>query len=113
MTPSEPDLGELLRQAQQMQEQLASAQADAASKVVEGQSGGGAVKVEVAGDMRFRSVRVDPAAVDPDDVGMLEDLVLAAVNDAVSKVGELNASVLGSAGLGSLGDLGLPGILDG
>jgi DNA-binding protein YbaB len=63
--------------------------------------------------MRCRSVRIDPAAVDSDDVGMLEDLVLAAVNDALSKAGELNAKAFGSLGLGSLGDLGLPGLSDG
>lgn len=108
MTSGQPDMGDLLRQAQQMQEQLAGAQAEVAGQVVEGTSGGGAVRVEVHGDMRFRSVRIDPAAVDADDVGMLEDLVLAALNDAASKVKDLNQSVLGSVGLGSLGIPGLP-----
>lgn len=84
------DLGSLLEQAQAMQQQ-----------VVEGQSGGGAVKVRVTGAMQFQSVTIDPAAVDPDDVPMLEDLVLAAVNDAVAQVQAATQAALGGFGLPS------------
>lgn len=98
-----PDLGALLAQAQQMQEQLLSAQAEAAEQVVEGVAGGGAVRIAVTGGMEFRSVTVDPAAVDPDDVDMLQDLILAALHDATAKVNELNQQALG--GLGGLGGL--------
>ncbi len=80
----EPDLGGLLRQAQEMQERLVAAQAEAAERVVEGQAGGGVVKVTVTGAFDFRSVTIDPSAVDPDDVEMLQDLVLAAIHDAVA-----------------------------
>jgi DNA-binding YbaB/EbfC family protein len=107
--PELPDMGGLLSQVQQMQQQLISAQEEAASRVVEGQAGGGAVKVQMTGGFDFRKVTIDPAAVDPDDVGMLEDLILAALHDAVGRVNELNRQALG--GLGSMGGLG--GLLGG
>ena len=102
--PELPDMGGLLSQVQQMQQQLVAAQEEAASQVVEGQAGGGAVKVQMTGGFEFRKVTIDPAAVDPNDVGMLEDLVLAALHDAVGRVNDLNQRALG--GLGSLGGLG-------
>jgi DNA-binding YbaB/EbfC family protein len=110
--PEEPqlgglDLGALLEQAQQMQQQLMEAQAAAADQVVEGHAGGGVVKVTVTGAMDFRSVTIDPAAVDPSDVTMLEDLVLAAIHDAVHQVQELQQQSLGGLG-GALGGL-MPG----
>src|SRR5438552_2211069 len=88
--PDIPDMGDLLKQAQKMQQQLLDAQAAAGEAEVEGQAGGGAVKVRVTGGMEFRSVTIDPAALptgdpDPDDVEMLQDLVLAAIHDAVAK----------------------------
>ncbi len=107
--PELPDMGGLLSQVQQMQQQLISAQQEAAAQVVEGPAGGGAVKVQLTGGFEFRKVTIDPAAVDPNDVGMLEDLVLAALHDAVGRVNDLNQRALG--GLGSLGGLG--GLLGG
>jgi len=83
-------MNDLMKQAQKMQEQLMEAQAAAAEQVVEGQAGGGVVKVTVTGGMEFRSVTIDPDAVDADDVAMLEDLVLAAIHDAVGKVNDLS-----------------------
>jgi hypothetical protein len=104
------DMGALLQQAQAMQEQVLQAQAQAAEQVVEGQSGGGAVKVRVTGGMEFQSVTIDPGAVDPDDVGLLEDLVLAALNDAVAKAQEAGqAATQNALGGIDLGGLGLPG----
>ena len=103
--PKQPDMNDLLKQAQQMQEQLMQAQAAAAEQVIEGQSGGGVVKVTVTGGMEFQSVRIDPDAVDPDDVSMLEDLVLAAIHDAVAKVNELSQQAMGGLDLGGLGGL--------
>jgi DNA-binding YbaB/EbfC family protein len=100
-----PDLGGLLEQAQQMQQQLMDAQAAIAEQVVEGHAGGGVVKVTVTGGMEFTSVTIDPSAVDPDDVEMLEDLVLAAIHDATAKVQELSRQGMGQLGLGGLGDL--------
>ncbi len=104
-----PDLDALLQQAQQMQQQLEDAQAEAAETVHEGAAGGGAVKVEVTGGMDFRSVTIRPDAVDPDDVEMLQDLVLAAVRDAVAKVNDAQQQALGGLG-GALGG-GLGGLL--
>ncbi len=103
--PDQPDLGQLMAQAQQMQEQLMAAQAEAAEKVVEGQSGGGVVKVSVTGGMEFTSVKIDPSAVDPDDVEMLEDLVLAALHYAMSKVNDLSQQAMGGLDMGGLGGL--------
>lgn len=104
-----PDLGALLQQAQQMQQQLLAAQAQAAEQVHEGSAGGGAVRIEVTGGMEFRSVTIRPDAVDPNDVEMLQDLVLAAVNEAVAKVTAAQQDALGGIG-GALGG-GLGGLL--
>jgi DNA-binding YbaB/EbfC family protein len=105
VSPKQPDMGDLLKQAQKMQEQLMEAQAAAAEQVVEGQAGGGVVKVTVTGGMEFRSVTIDPDAVDPDDVAMLEDLVLAAIHDAVGKVNDLSQQAMGGLDMGGLGGL--------
>lgn len=101
-----PDLGSLLETAQNMQQQLLEAQSELAETVVEGQAGGGVVKVVVTGAMEFQEVSIDPSAVDPDDIDMLEDLVLAALHDAMTKIHELQAAgPLGGIDLGGLGDL--------
>ena len=99
-----PDLSKLLEQAQVMQQQLIEAQAAAAEQIVEGVAGGGVVKVTVTGGMDFQTVTIDPAAVDPDDVEMLQDLVLAAIHDAVARVNELQQDSLGGLG-GALGGM--------
>src|SRR3954454_19734424 len=103
--PKQPNMNDLMKQAQKMQEQLMEAQQQAAEQVVEGQAGGGVVKVEVTGSMEFRSVHIDAKAVDPDDVEMLEDLVLAAIHDAVGKVQDLSQQAMGGLDLGGLGGL--------
>jgi nucleoid-associated protein EbfC len=96
------DLGGLLAQAQSMQQQLVEAQSRVAAQSVEGQSGGGVVRVTMTGGFEFTSVRIDPSAVDPSDVEMLQDLVLAAIRDAVGKVNALNQDAMQSmtGGLG-------------
>jgi DNA-binding YbaB/EbfC family protein len=106
-----PDLGALLEQAQAMQEQLVAAQAAAAETVVEGQAGGGVVKVRVNGGYEFQSVEISPEAVDPDDVEMLQDLVLAALHDAAARLAEAQAQAMGGVGLDgrALGGLLGPG----
>jgi nucleoid-associated protein EbfC len=101
-----PDLGGLLEQAQQMQQQLMAAQAEAANTVVEGSAGGGAVKVEVSGGLEFRTVQIDPSVVDPEDPSLLEDLVLAALHDAMSQIQEMQEGAMGGLDLGGLGGLG-------
>ena len=79
-------IGNLMKQAQKMQEDLQKAQEKLADMEVSGESGGGMVKVTMTGRHEVRRVTIDPAAVDPDDLEMLEDLIAAAVNDAVHKV---------------------------
>ena len=108
--PDIPDMSDLLQQAQKMQKQLLDAQAAAGEAEVEGQAGGGVVKVRVTGGMEFRSVTIDPAALpkgdpDPDDVEMLEDLVLAAIHDAVAKAQAVSQEAMGDLGLGDIGKL--------
>jgi DNA-binding YbaB/EbfC family protein len=92
------DLNDLLSQAMQMQEQLAAAQEEVSHAVVEGQAGGGAVTIEVTGAMEFRAVRIRPDAVDPDDVELLQDLVLAALHDAVRRIADLQQQSVGPLG---------------
>jgi nucleoid-associated protein EbfC len=104
------DMGSLLEQAMEMQQHLLDAQATAAEAVVEGHAGGGAVKIRVNGAMVFESVTIAPEAVDPDDVELLADLVLAALNDAMDQIGRLQQDSMGGLDLGSLtGALGLGG----
>jgi hypothetical protein len=105
------DFGALLEQAQQMQQQLLAVQAEAAQHEYEGSSGGGAVHVRVTGGLEFLSVRIRKDAVDPDDVEMLEDLVLAAIHDAVARVNEAQQASLGNlipGGLGGMLGMGAP-----
>ncbi len=107
-----PDLNALLGQAMEMQQQLLAAQAEAAEEVVEGQAGGGAVVISVSGDMVFHSVKIQPDAIDPDDTDLLGDMVLAALNDAMDKVHDLQGRSMGALsdmfGSGGLPDLGMP-----
>jgi nucleoid-associated protein EbfC len=109
------DMQDLLQQAMQMQEKLASAQQHAASRIVEGAAGGGMVRVSVTGSMQFTDVKIDPKCVDASDVEMLEDLVLAALHDATAKVGALTSASMEGLDLGgAMGGLGgLGGLLGG
>ena len=110
----QPNLQQLMQQAQKMQEQLVSAQAELADTEVTGTSGGGLVTVTMTGSGDVRGVKIDPSAVDPDDVETLEDLVLAALHNAAEEARNLTEEKMGplSAGLGGLGGggLGLPGM---
>jgi DNA-binding YbaB/EbfC family protein len=99
------DMNALLQQAQAMGEQLMAKQAQAAAEVFEGQAGGGVVKIAVTGGLEFRSVSIAPGVVDPSDVEMLEDLVLAALHDAVAQMhADDGADELGLGGF-DLGNL--------
>lgn len=86
----------ILRQAQQLQAKLAKAQEELEKATVEASSGGGAVTVVISGQQKLLSIKILPEAVDPEDVGMLEDLVLSAVNEGLEKAKELAASRLGA-----------------
>ena len=108
----QPDFGAILKQAQQMQTEMMKAQEELANEVVEASVGGGMVSVKMTGDLQLKEVNIKPEAVDPDDVDMLQDLVLAAVNEAVRSAQELASSKMNQAagGMGGLGGLGLPGM---
>lgn len=103
------DLGSLLAAAGEMQTQLAAAQEQAAAQELEGVAGGGAVRITVTGGGEFRRVQIAPEAVDPSEIEMLCDLVLAALHDATTKVQQVQASSMGGLGGlldgGGLGDL--------
>jgi hypothetical protein len=99
---------QLLKQAQKMQEDMLAAQESLKDETVEASSGGGMVKVSVSGDLVIKSITVDPEAVDPEDVELLQDMVLAAVNEGLRSAQELAASKMGGIA-GGLGGLGLPG----
>lgn len=80
---------DLLRQAQQLQNKLAKAQEELASMIVEGSSGGGVVKVVMTGQQKVQSVKVAPEAVNPQEVELLEDMIMAAINDALQRSQEM------------------------
>ncbi len=107
--PGQPNMQQLMKQAQKMQQQLVEAQAKLAETEVEGSAGGGLVSATVTGSGEVLRIKIDPKAVDPDDVESLEDLVVAAIRDAAGKAQELQASTMGPLA-GGLGGLGLPGM---
>ncbi|MDR1775236.1 MAG: YbaB/EbfC family nucleoid-associated protein [Actinomycetes bacterium] len=98
------NIQKLMKQAQQAQAQMMAAQAEIANQTVEASAGGGMVKVTMSGDQQLKSVKIDPAAVDPADVELLEDMVLAAVNEAARSAAELANSRMESI----TGGLNLP-----
>ena len=96
-----PDLQKMLAQAQEMMAAQQQAQEQLKEQVVEASSGGGMVKVAVSGDMQVQSLKIDPDAVDPEDVEMLEDLVLAALNEGLRQAGQLAEQAMGESGGGA------------
>jgi DNA-binding YbaB/EbfC family protein len=103
------DMNKMLKQVQEMQDQMAKAQEELASETVEASAGGGMVRVKATGGGEIVEIKIAPEAIDPEDPEMLEDLVLAAVNEALRNAQDLMQSKLGGA-LGGLGGLGLPGV---
>jgi DNA-binding YbaB/EbfC family protein len=112
--PRMPNMQQMMQQVQKMQHDMAVAQEELSKETVEASAGGGMVIVKVSGDMQVREVAIDPAAVDPEDVEILSDMVLAAVNEALRMAQELAERKMGGAtsglDLGGLGGLGLPGL---
>ena len=100
------NMQQMMRQAQKMQKELAKAQDEAATMTAEGTAGGGMVSAVARGDMTIESVTIDPEAVDPEDVEMLQDMVCAAVNEAIRNVNEMTAQRLNAV----TGGMGLPGM---
>ncbi len=96
----------MMNQVQKLQEKLAEAQQELSNTTIEASSGGGAVKVTIDGQQKIQSVKISPEVINPDDVELLEDLVLTAVREAISKSQELAAERLG----GLTGGLKIPGL---
>lgn len=104
------DMRQLMQQAQQMQQQVAAAQDALAKETVEASAGGGMVVVQASGAGEVRSIKIDPEAVDTDDIELLEDMVLAAVAEAQRQASELANQRMNAVVPGGMGGLGLPGM---
>ena len=103
------NIAQIAKMAQQMQVQVAQAQAELKEVTLEVTAGGGAVRVVITGAQEVRQIEIDPAAVDPAEVEMLQDLVMAAVNDAIARSQELERERMASVA-GGMSVPGLPGI---
>ncbi len=114
--PQPPNLQAMLRQAQEMMAAQQQAQEALKSERVEASAGGGMVKVVITGDLHLESIAIDPDAVDPEDVEMLQDMVVAAINEALRSAQELQESKLGGVGgegfdpMSALDALGMGGL---
>lgn len=100
------NMQQMMKQARKMQEQLVAAQENIAQSTVDASAGGGMVKVTVNGEMQITSLKIDPEALDPEDVEMLEDMITAAVNEALRGVGDLANRQMGAI----TGGLNIPGM---
>ncbi|MED4601962.1 YbaB/EbfC family nucleoid-associated protein [Paenibacillus validus] len=100
------NMNQMMKQVKKMQEQMLKAQEDLATRTIEGTAGGGVVSVTVNGQKKVIGVAIKPEAVDPDDVEMLQDLVLTAINDAMSKAEELAGKEMSKL----TGGMNIPGL---
>ncbi|MEW9672648.1 YbaB/EbfC family nucleoid-associated protein [Ammoniphilus sp. 3BR4] len=100
------NMNNMMKQVKKMQEQMMKAQEELKEKTVEGKAGGGVITVVVNGHKEVKDVKIKPEAVDPDDVEMLQDLILAAVNDAMKQVDEINSKEMGKL----TGGMNIPGL---
>jgi nucleoid-associated protein EbfC len=112
--PKGPDMGQLMKQVQQMQADMAKAQEELKNETVEASAGGGMVKVTFTGDMQLRELTISPDAIDPEDAELLQDMVTAAINEGIRAAQELAQNKLGgiTGGMGGPGGMppGLPGM---
>jgi hypothetical protein len=107
----QPNMQQMLKQVQKMQQDMMAAQEQLKNEEVEASAGGGMVTVKVSGDLVVKAVTIAPEAIDPDDPEMLQDMIVAALNEAMRSAQELAAQRMGglTGGL-DLGSLGLPGL---
>jgi nucleoid-associated protein EbfC len=103
------DMNKLMKQAAQMQAELAKAQEEVAAETVEASAGGGMVTVKITGALEVQEIRISPEAIDPDDPELLADTVVAAVNEAIRSAQGMMEARLGGM-MGGLKGLGLPGM---
>lgn len=101
------NFGKMMKQVQQAQTKMAQVQEELKDETVEASAGGGMVKVVMAGDMQVRSIVIDPAAIDPDDVELLSDMITAAVNEAVRAAQDLANSKMAAV----TGGMNIPGLM--
>jgi len=101
-----PNYQKMMRQVQKMQADMAKVQDGLANETVEASAGGGMVTVQVTGSVELKSIKIDPSAVDPQDVEMLEDMIMAAMNEALRSAQELANKKLGGITAG----LNIPGL---
>jgi nucleoid-associated protein EbfC len=101
------NFGSMMKQAQKMQAKMAQVQEELANEVLEASAGGGTVKVTITGDLQIRSIVIDPSAIDPEDAEMLQDLVTAAVNEAIRSAQELASRRMGDV----TGGMNIPGMM--
>ena len=101
-----PNMNQMLKQAQKMQEQMLKMQEDLENQTYEASAGGGAVTVKVSGKKELLEVNLSEAVVDPDDIEMLQDLIIAAVNEGMRKASESSENELGKL----TGGLNIPGL---
>jgi DNA-binding YbaB/EbfC family protein len=101
-----PNYGKMMKQVQKMQADMAKMQEALAEEVVEASAGGGMVTVQVTGAIEIKSIKIDPEAIDPEDVEILEDMIMAAANEALRSAQELANKKLGGITAG----LNIPGL---
>ena len=97
----------MMKQAQKMQAKMAEMQEQLKTETLEASAGGGMVRVVISGDMQVRELHIDPAAIDPDDADMLQDMVAAAVNEAIRSAQELASRRMGEI----TGGVNIPGLM--
>ena len=102
--------GDMVKQAQRLQKQMAELQEDLSKKTVEGSAGGGMVKVIANGRQEILSIKIDPEVVDPEDIELLEDLIVAAIANARENSQAMMEAEMGKLMPGGIGGLGIPGL---
>jgi DNA-binding YbaB/EbfC family protein len=100
------NMNQMMKQVKKMQEQMMKAQEELGTKTIEGTAGGGVVTVSINGHKKLLDIKIKPEAVDPDDIEMLQDLVLTAVNDALGKADEIANQDMGKY----TGGMKIPGL---
>ena len=101
------NMQQMMKQAQKMQQDIANAQEELKTKEIEVSAGGGVVNIVITGDKQIKSIKLDPQVVDPDDIEMLQDLLIAGINEANAKADELASSIMG----GATGGMDLGGLI--
>ena len=102
--------GDMVKQAQKLQKQMLELQEELSKKTVEGSAGGGMVKVIANGRQEIVSIKIDPEVVDPQDIELLEDLIVAAIANARENSQEMMEAEMGKIMPGGIGGLGIPGL---